>query len=165
MVESVNLSTLVSQAMNLVRVAVPQEIEIRLALNLDLPEIQADRLEMQQILMNLVTNAGEAISAADRGSITISTGSEQIAAPFPCSVAGELKPGRYIFLEVTDTGCGMDHEIRARMFDPFFTTKFTGRGLGLAAVAGIVRTHRGGISVETAPACGARFRVLLPADD
>jgi DNA-binding response OmpR family regulator/nitrogen-specific signal transduction histidine kinase len=164
-VESVNLSTLVSQAMNLVRVAVPQEIEIRLALSLDLPEIQADRLEMQQILMNLVTNAGEAIAAADCGSIAISTGSQQIAAPLPCCVAGELKPGRYIFLEVADTGCGMDHEIRARMFDPFFTTKFTGRGLGLAAVAGIVRIHRGGILVETAPARGARFRVLLPADD
>lgn len=164
-VEPVNLSDVVSGAMQLVHLTVPRNVEVRLALSGGLPAIEADRLEMQQVLLNLVTNAGEAIRPADGGEIAISTGTEELTEPVVCGAGAKLKPGPYIFLEVVDNGCGMNQEVRAKMFDPFFTTKFTGRGLGLAAVAGIVRTHRGGIVVETEPQCGTRVRVLLPVDE
>jgi CheY-like chemotaxis protein len=119
---------------------------------------------MQQVLMNLVFNASEAIGAAS-GTISIVTGERTLdAAYITREMDGwPIEPGRYVFLEVSDTGCGMDEATKRQVFDPFFTTKFQGRGLGLAAVAGIVRAHKGAIRVDTAPGCGARFQVFLPA--
>ena len=119
---------------------------------------------MQQIFMNLALNAAEAVGSA-AGTIMVSTGEAQIDAASAQQDFAEwaLTPGRFVYLEVSDTGCGMDAATRAKVFDPFFTTKFQGRGLGLAAVAGIVRAHKGAIRLTTSPGMGSAFRVLLPA--
>jgi CheY-like chemotaxis protein len=122
----------------------------------------ADSGQVQQIVMNLVANAAEAIGGQQAGDIVVKTG---IARPAELS-ADECPPpaaGEYVFIEVSDTGCGMDEATKAKMFDPFFTTKFTGRGLGLAAVSGIVRAHGGSISVVTAPGAGSTLKVCLRA--
>ena len=114
--------------------------------------------------MNLIINASEAIG--DRsGVIRVSTGAAKCTdADLSGAILGDqAAPGAYVYLEVSDSGCGMDGDTIARIFEPFFTTKFTGRGLGLAAVLGIVRAHNGVIQVHSAPGRGTRFRVLLPA--
>ncbi len=113
--------------------------------------------------MNLVINAAEAIG--DRpGSVWVRTGLELIDEISGHRFTGEsLGPGKYVYVEVQDTGCGIDTETQSRIFDPFFTTKFTGRGLGLAAVSGVVRGHRGAIRIRSAPGQGSTFRVLFPA--
>jgi CheY-like chemotaxis protein len=118
--------------------------------------------------MNIIINAAEAIPEGSAGRVSVATRREIVderQARMPGSGAGELEPGQYVVFEVSDTGVGMDDATKARIFDPFFTTKFTGRGLGLAAVLGIVRGHRGYIGVTSAPGQGATFRVLLPALD
>ena len=114
--------------------------------------------------MNLITNAVEAVGKGE-GRIAIATGSVTIDAGHTLEtvLGDELPEGTYVYLEVSDTGCGMDADTRSRIFDPFFTTKFTGRGLGLAAVIGIVRRHEGCLAVDTAPGRGTRFSVFLPA--
>ncbi len=119
---------------------------------------------MQQILMNLVINAAEAIGD-DRGLITVRTRLVRLTAEEICQEWNEadLEPGPHVFLEVSDTGCGMDAATKARIFDPFFTTKFTGRGLGLAAVLGIVRGHKGAIRVDSSPGAGSTFGIVFPA--
>jgi two-component system cell cycle sensor histidine kinase/response regulator CckA len=108
-------------------------------------------------VMNLLLNAGEAIGNRP-GSIGVSIGAESLEAGNPV----ELAPGEYVYLEVRDTGSGMDEATKAKIFDPFFTTKFTGRGLGLAAVAGIVRAHRGAIQVTSELGNGSSFKVYFP---
>ena len=163
-IESVNLSRLIEELAQLLRISISKKVELRCQLAEGLPAIEADPTQMRQVAMNLVINAAEAIGEAE-GVISLSTGVLQCSEDdlrgnqFVESPA----PGRYVSLEVTDTGCGMDAETRARIFDPFFTTKFTGRGLGLAAVLGIVRSHRGTLSVESEPGRGTTFRVLFPA--
>jgi CheY-like chemotaxis protein len=114
--------------------------------------------------MNLVLNASEAIGD-NAGTISIRTGVQQVTGgDVPLHPESpDLEPGTYVFLKVEDTGCGMDHATRTRIFDPFFTTKFTGRGLGLAAVVGIMRGHKGGISVTSEPGAGTCFIALFPA--
>jgi len=114
--------------------------------------------------MNLVLNAAEAIGSQD-GLISIRTGVENVDQRYSHlhPETAELRPGRYVFLEVRDSGCGMDEATRAKIFDPFFSTKFTGRGLGLAAVSGILRGHQGAIVVSSAPGQGSCFTVLFPA--
>ena len=114
--------------------------------------------------MNLVINAAEALTDRADGVIDIVTGvihvgPDAIRDPSLCS---ELSAGPYVFVEVTDNGCGMTRETQQRIFEPFFTTKFTGRGLGLAVVLGIARGHRGTVKVYSEPGCGSTFRVLLP---
>ncbi len=164
-VERVRLSDVVREVTALVRPAAPTEIAMQLELDPDLPDIQADRIEIHQVLMNLVINAREAIGD-QAGRIVVRTGSRQVDEAFPPDLEGNIPtPGRYAFLEVRDTGCGMDEATKAKIFDPFFTTKFQGRGLGLAAVAGIVRGHRGAIRVTSAPGRGTSFFLLFPALD
>jgi CheY-like chemotaxis protein len=125
--------------------------------------VEADGTQLRQIVMNLITNASDAIGGED-GVITLRTGIRHATREFLRSsyVDDELPEGQYAFIEVEDTGCGMDEETQARIFDPFFSTKFTGRGLGLAATLGIVRGHRGTIKVRSVPQSGTTFTVLLP---
>jgi CheY-like chemotaxis protein len=124
----------------------------------------ADATQIRQVVMNLITNAAEAIGAGS-GTITLRTGEIRARrSHFRHSYPGDPLPaGLYVYLDVADTGSGMDDETIARIFDPFFTTKFTGRGLGLAAVLGIVRGHRGALKVASQPGKGTTFRLLFPA--
>src|SRR5450432_4662887 len=113
--------------------------------------------------MNLVINGAEAIGD-QRGTVRLTTGAQDIDELYAQSLfASETRTGRYVFIEVHDTGSGMDAETKAKIFDPFFTTKFTGRGLGLAAVLGIVRGHGGAIKVYSSPGRGSTFKVFFPA--
>jgi PAS domain S-box-containing protein len=162
-IEQLDLSELVRDMAGLVRLSVPKSVELLYDLCDGLPLISADPGQMQQIIMNLVINAGEAIGPERNGTVRISTGVEEVAAPFTDAAGAQVAPGCYVSLQVKDTGCGMDEQTRAKIFEPFYTTKFTGRGLGLAAVSGIVRSQKGAILVESAPGAGSVFRVLLPA--
>ncbi|MCX5768789.1 MAG: response regulator, partial [Candidatus Hydrogenedentes bacterium] len=117
-----------------------------------------------QVFMNLITNASEALGDKN-GDITVTTGAMECNREYlrETYLDEELPEGLYVYCEVSDTGCGMDAKTRPRIFDPFFTTKFTGRGLGLAAVLGIVRGHRGAIRVYSEPGRGTKFKILFPA--
>ncbi len=163
-VQPIDLSRAVPEFLKLVQGSISAKVNVRLELAQALPAVMADASQMQQVVMNLVLNAAEAVGDA-KGEITIRTGVRALdGGGFRDELnRAELPPGDYVCLEVEDSGSGMDSATKARIFDPFFTTKFTGRGLGLAAVAGIVRGHRGAISVETAPGRGSRFVVLFPA--
>jgi signal transduction histidine kinase len=114
--------------------------------------------------MNLIINASEAIGE-DGGTVLVTVKAQEIDHSGRHSTFGgeEITSGRYVVLGVQDTGCGMDDETKSRIFDPFFTTKFTGRGLGLATVLGVVRRHKGAIKVHSTPGQGSTFEVLLPA--
>ncbi|MCC6857962.1 MAG: GAF domain-containing protein [Bryobacterales bacterium] len=154
----IDLSLLVRNTAELLRVSVPKSIEIRLDLEPGVPSIRGDRGQLQQVLMNLVINAGEAIGEKKPGTITVRTGMETLGGD------GDGMPaGVYGRVTVSDTGCGIDPETAARIFDPFFTTKAMGRGLGLSVVAGIVRASGGSIAVDSRPGEGASFRLLFPA--
>ena len=163
-VEPINLSRLVEELTRMLHVSISKKVLLRCQLAEGLPAVDADSAQLRQLAMNLVINAADAIGDAD-GVITISTGTMQ------CDenslLGGQLTappvPGQYVYLEVIDTGCGMDAKTQAMIFDPFFTTKFAGRGLGLAAVLGIVRSRRGALKVESEPGRGTTFRVLFPA--
>jgi PAS domain S-box-containing protein len=161
-VEELDLSEVVRDMSGLLRSAVPKSIALQMDLAGRLPAVTADACQMQQILMNLVTNAAEAIGDQKAGTIVVTTGA---GVPAPDSSGAEtgMAGGEYVYVQVSDTGCGMDDATKAQIFDPFFSTKFTGRGLGLAAVSGIVRAHGGGISVASAPGAGSTFRVSLRA--
>jgi two-component system, cell cycle sensor histidine kinase and response regulator CckA len=158
-VERMDLSRRVRETLPLIRAAIPPRVEVKLNLAEGLPELEADPGQIQQVVMNIIINGAEAIPEDRTGTVTVETREERVGA----KDRGGLETGRYVVFQVTDTGCGMDEETKTRIFDPFFTTKFTGRGLGLAAVLGIVRGHRGAIDVQSAPGKGATFRVLLPA--
>ena len=163
-VRQVDLDGVVEEMAGLLRISISKSAVLQLQLDRKLPWIEADLVQIQQIVMNLITNASEAIG--DRvGSITIRTSHEDYAAAtLEESCLGEkCPPGRYVCLEVIDTGCGMDTNTRQRLFDPFYTTKFAGRGLGMAVVLGVVRGHRGAILLSSQPGAGTRIRVLFPA--
>jgi len=163
-VRPVNLSDLVRDTADLLRVSIPRHVTLDLHLDPALPPILADATQIRQVVMNLLTNASEAIGDSP-GTITLVTGSvhadrQYLAGAF---VDEDLPEGDYVFLDVSDTGCGMDAETQAKIFDPFFSTKFSGRGLGLAAVLGIVRGHCGAIRVYSEPGHGTAVKVLFPA--
>jgi PAS domain S-box-containing protein len=152
LVERIDLSLQVRELVPLIRASLTQAVELDLQLTDGLPPMDADRSQMQQLMMNLIINAVEAIGERP-GLLSVITG---------MSASGG---GRRVVFEVKDDGCGMDDATKARIFDPFFTTKFTGRGLGLAAAMGIIRTHKGEISVESAPGQGSVFRVVFPVGE
>jgi PAS domain S-box-containing protein len=162
--ETVQLSALVDEMSNMLEASVSRRATLVRELAPGLPTLLGDATQIRQIVMNLVLNASEAISDP-HGTIRVSTGTGTYeAAAFARSAAGgEPKTGAYVWLEVKDDGAGMDAPTVAQMFDPFFTTKFAGRGLGMAAVLGIVRGHGGAIDVESAPGQGTRVRVFFPA--
>ena len=163
--KTLDLSKLVSEISGLIQTSIPKYVQVRHALADGLPGIDADPGQLQQIVMNLVINAAEAIGP-DGGSVLVRTGVQHVDenSVGKMSSTGEvLRPGDYVLLEVVDTGSGMSPETLARIFDPFFTTKFAGRGLGLSAVLGIVRSHHGAMKVVSTPGKGTSFRVLFPA--
>jgi PAS domain S-box-containing protein len=141
----------------LVRTAISKQATLAWDLAPDLPAVTADPTQVRQIVMNLITNASDALGESP-GTITLRTGVDEEAET-------DDGPAKSVFLEVVDTGCGMDSGTLQRIFDPFFSTKFTGRGLGLAAVMGIVQSHQGHVRIRTAPGEGTTFRVVLPAVD
>ncbi|HXH64266.1 MAG TPA: PAS domain S-box protein [Mariprofundaceae bacterium] len=163
-VEAVNLSELVEETAQLLDVFVSKKTALDMRLDPALPAVDADRTQLQQIVMNLITNASEAIGDGP-GKVSILTRCIDAKADDLRSeyIEDTPPPGRYICLEVRDTGCGMDKATMHRIFDPFFSTKFTGRGLGMSAVLGIVRSHHGSIRINSRPGAGTTIRVLLPA--
>ena len=163
LVHPIDLNVLVREMAQLLQTVISKRAALRFDFAADLPPVEADATQLRQIVMNLITNASDALGAAD-GTITLRTGTRAATRDFLQSsyVDDELPEGTYAFIQVEDTGCGMDAETIERIFDPFFSTKFTGRGLGLAATLGIVRGHRGTIKVESVPSRGTTFTVLLP---
>jgi len=163
-VKNLDLSVQVEEMLHLLEVSLPKTVVLNLGLKKGLPAVSADASQIQQVIMNLVINAAEAIGEAS-GAITLATGAQRVdeAAIRTMLVGQDVAPGTYVFLEVADTGCGMDPGTLDRIFEPFFTTKFTGRGLGLSAIMGIVRGHKGALRVYSEPGHGTTFKVLLPA--
>ena len=162
--ERVGLGDLVEEMADLLKTSISKKAILTLNLEKGLPAIQADPSQIRQIVMNLIINASEAIG--DRsGVITVSVGTTRCDEEYlrKTELCDDLPPGLYVHLEVTDTGGGMDAETQARIFEPFFTTKFTGRGLGLAAVLGIIRAYKGALKVHSEPGKGTTFKVLFPA--
>jgi len=163
LIEPTDLNRLVERMGELLHASIPKKVRLELDLAKGLPAIEADPAQLRQVAMNLITNAAEAIGD-DEGAVTVRTGRTYL---HPGRIDGahpteELPGGDYVFLEVADTGCGMDDDARHRMFEPFFSTKFAGRGLGLAAVEGIVRGHSGAITVDSRVGKGTTVRVILP---
>jgi len=163
-IEALDLSAVVREISHLVQSTIPKTAQIRLDLSSDLPLIDADAAQIQQLVMNLVINAAEAIPLGETGNVRVTTRTQQVDEVYLAQTfsAAEIRPGDYVSLEVNDTGAGMDAATVARIFDPFFTTKFTGRGLGLSAALGIVRGHKGALKVYSAPGKGSTFKVLFP---
>lgn len=162
-VRSVLISNVIRDTTSLLATMIPKTVRLHLELT-DTAPFDGDPSQIQQVAMNLVINAGESIGEPYPGTVTVQTREELVDPEAAQKIgAGELVPGRYVVLEVADTGCGMGPEVQARIFDPFYSTKFTGRGLGLAAVHGIVTGHRGAIRVLSSPGSGSRFQVYFPA--
>jgi PAS domain S-box-containing protein len=162
-VRPTDVNALARENLPLLEVAVPKSVRLEALLAPDLPLVDADVGQVQQVLMNLVINAAEAIGERG-GTVTLATNVREVTAAdhHLWRASGQpLVPGPHVALEVRDDGPGMDVETVDRIFEPFFTTKFTGRGLGLAAVLGVVRGHRGALSVESAPGRGTTFRILF----
>ena len=158
-----DLSALVEDTARLLEVSVPKAVSLRLDVGRDLPPIQGDSAQLRQVLMNLVINAAEAMEGSE-GTVRITTGLETLEPEALEGLQGApLAPGQHVILRVADTGSGMDGETLARAFEPFFTTRFTGRGLGLPALLGIVRGHGAGLRVKSALADGSVFTVFFPA--
>lgn len=166
LIESIDLNRLVEEMLHMMEVSISKKAVLRLDLHRPLPSVIADATQIRQVLMNLVTNASEAIGDKS-GIIAITTGCYQYSNDSLRDVWSNenLPEGLYVSLEVTDTGCGMDSETIGKIFDPFFTTKFTGRGLGMAALLGIVRGHKGFVKVYSEPGKGSTFKILLPAEN
>ncbi|MBI5545971.1 MAG: response regulator, partial [Deltaproteobacteria bacterium] len=164
LLEQVNLSELIARSERRLRGAVPQRCALRFDLAAALSAVQADPRQLLQVVLNLLTNAAEAIGARP-GSIDLRTLAVHCDRDLlsKAAVGTEQPEGAYVALEVRDDGRGMAQHVLEQIFDPFFTTKSSGRGLGLPAVQGIVRAHHGVVMVETEPCHGSRFRVLLPA--
>ena len=159
----VDLSALVRETLPLVELSVSKRARMEVALGEGLPPVEADGVQLRQILMNLVINASDALGERG-GHIRVSTGLQTVGDVVleGLEFGTQLSAGPHVFLEVRDDGEGMDMASVARIFEPFFTTKFTGRGLGLSAVLGIVKGHNGAIRVHSEPGRGTAFRLLLP---
>jgi CheY-like chemotaxis protein len=164
-VQELDLSQAVNAMGELLQFSLPKSVDLAMHLQRRLPQIEMDPSQVEQIVLNLVMNAGEAIGEGNPGKITVTTSTTEIHEPFVDAIGQEIGAGRYVTIKVTDTGAGIDLDKLSKVFDPFFTTKFTGRGLGLAAVAGIVRAQHGAITVRSVPGKGSTFCVLFrPAE-
>ena len=171
--EPADISSIVREACELVRPSIPQNIRLAIETDDHIPFMQTNASQMRQVIANLVLNAVEAIGEGE-GAVAVSTAIEPLGLSLPESSVPEsgeqqsnvlgydLPAGQYVSVEVSDSGPGMDKQILKQIFDPFFTTKFTGRGLGLAVVQGVVRSLGGSIRVSSTPGAGSAFRVLVP---
>jgi PAS domain S-box-containing protein len=164
LIRPLDLGAQVDELLKLLEVSIPKGVSLHLELEPNLPAVAADASQIHQVIMNLVLNAAEAIGE-EGGVIRVRTGLSQLdpADLVELVLGHDTLPGTFAFLEVEDSGCGMDEVTLSRIFEPFFTTKFTGRGLGLAALVGIVRGHRGALRVDSRPGQGTCFRIYLPA--
>jgi signal transduction histidine kinase len=163
-VQAVDLSALVREISHLIQSSIPKNATVRLDLMANIPCIEADAAQIQQLVMNLVINGAEAIPEGRQGNVLVTTRVQDVDENYIAQTLspGEIVPGEYVALQVHDTGAGMDQATLQRIFDPFFTTKFTGRGLGLAAALGIVRGHKGALKVYSTPGQGSTFKILFP---
>ena len=178
-IERLDLSDLVRDITNLLQTSIPRTVQLRfmnqtraltrrrVAPQAGLPCIEGDAAQVQQLIMNLVINAAEAVEEGRTETVLIITSLEEVTQSYIDQLIAPngILPGAYVKLEVRDRGCGMDEATLSRIFDPFFTTKFIGRGLGLAAVMGIVRGHKGALHVDSAPGKGTSFKVLFPVSE
>ncbi|HOZ45538.1 MAG TPA: PAS domain S-box protein [Candidatus Hydrogenedentes bacterium] len=162
-VEPISLSSLVEEMAHLLEAAISKKAVLKYNFAENLPVTEGDATQLRQVIMNLITNASEALEEKS-GVVSISTGVIEADRYYLSTtyVDDDLPPGFYVYVEVSDTGCGMDEATQRRLFDPFFTTKFMGRGLGLAAVLGIIRGHNGAIRVYSEIGRGSTFKVLFP---
>ncbi|NPV00751.1 MAG: PAS domain S-box protein [Brevinematales bacterium] len=165
-IEDINLSTLINEMVSFLKAAVSKKAVLNMNLENDIAGIKGDATQIRQVVMNLITNASDALEG-NHGVITIADGTidcdKETLSKY--SFGAELSEGLYVYLEVTDTGTGMDEETMVHIFEPFFTTKFTGRGLGMSAVMGIVRGHNGAISIDSETGKGSTFRIIFPSID
>lgn len=163
-ISELDLSSLIGGMEELLKASISKKASLKLNLASDLPLVAGDDPQLQQVAMNLVTNASEALGEKP-GLITLTTRWRDCDVEFlgKCPISESLVPGTYVELEVRDTGCGMDEPTRTKLFDPFFSTKFTGRGLGMSVVMGVVRGHKGAILVNSQPNRGTAISVLFPA--
>ena len=164
LIEKINLNEAVDEMTHILEVSISKRAVIKYNYSDNLPLIEADATQIRQIIMNLVTNASDAIDRTS-GVIAITTGAMDCDSGYLAStyIDEALNAGQYVYVEVSDTGSGMDGNTLKKLFDPFFTTKFTGRGLGLSAVLGIIRGHKGAIKVYSEPGKGTLIKVLFPA--
>ncbi len=158
-----NLNAIVREMSQLLESALGAHVELVIRLADDLPDVRGDRNQLAQMIMNLITNAAEALEGK-AGQVRIETGHARLEDTLPDAVLdAHVRGARHVWVRVCDNGCGMDEETRQRIFDPFFTTKPEGTGLGLSALLGIVRSHHGALTLDTAPGKGACFTIWLPA--
>ncbi len=158
-VETVHLNDIIEKIKPMFQVSVSRKVDLVLHLGIDMPFIKVDSTQMEQVILNLITNASEAIEDA-RGTITVTTGIEKRVHP---NRPGEKKEKNFVFILVEDTGSGMSDDVIKKLFEPFFTTKFTGRGLGMAVVQGIVEGHKGFIEVHSELEAGTSIKVFIPS--
>jgi CheY-like chemotaxis protein len=166
LIEQVDLNELIRSTRSLISGSIPNHVSLTLELGLDLPCVSADSSQMQQVAMNLILNASEAIPESQKGSVTVTTELVKLTTVEIGKLeflTGSLEPGCYVVLQVRDNGSGISDSVRDKIFEPFYTTKFTGRGLGLSAVEGILRTQKGALELRSSPELGSTFRVYFPA--
>jgi two-component system cell cycle sensor histidine kinase/response regulator CckA len=165
-IEPVDLNGIVREMGNLLEASISKRVTLRYDLAEELPLTVGDATQLRQVIMNLITNASDAIGTGD-GIVSISSGVMDCDRAYlaSCYLVEHVPEGRFVYLNVSDTGCGMDEETKHKIFDPFFTTKFTGRGLGLASALGIIRGHGGAVRVTSSPGGGSTFRVLFPVSE
>ena len=161
-----DLNRVVVELTHMLEVSISKKAVLKFRLADKLPLIVADAAQIRQVLMNLITNASEAIGDSS-GVISITTGAMYCDAAYinTTELTSDISENMYVYIEVSDTGCGMDESVKSQLFEPFFTTKFTGRGLGLSSVLGIIRGHNGAIKVYSEPGEGTTFKVLFPIYD
>ncbi len=171
-IEPINLNELVREMAHMLQVSISKKAVLKFNFADKLPLIDGDATQLRQIIMNLITNASDAISERS-GVIAISTGAMNCSRDYLHTttiaalheLSAPMTEGVYAYVEVADTGCGMDLQSQQKLFDPFYTTKFTGRGLGMAVVQGIVRGHKGTIKVYSEVGKGTNFKILLPVSE
>ncbi len=163
LLEQVCIAALLRETAELLHVSISKKARLQLDLASELPFVEADASQLRQVVMNLVINASESLGDSPGEIRLIARRGRPAAVSGVATYSFELPPGDCVCLEVSDTGHGMSPATLSRIFDPFFTTKFTGRGLGLAAVLGIVRAHRGALTVDSTVGRGTTFRLYLPA--